>query len=207
MRHHTKPAELNRVFYFALMCSHRGEDKTQHDKKCLEYLHIEYRIFAYRIYIKHDAYFPGGQARANNILSASSVPGAFHTAPALQQPKDPSPVPSSLRHWAPEQWLAQSYMVPSASLSLHNIFPSCNFRGWATTGCSNVGKVELNPKLLPLVLCKVQILDEVSSKIHFTFKSKIWVTYLNNIYSEAQHTQEIFLEKHVPWSNTFVNFY
>lgn len=31
-------------------------------KKSLEYLHIEYRIFAYSIYIKHDAYFPGWEA-------------------------------------------------------------------------------------------------------------------------------------------------
>lgn len=81
----SKPAELNRVFYFALICSLRDKDKTHHYKKYLEYLHIAYRIFAYSIYIKHDAYFSGWEG--GNLVTCS-VPGAFHTALNLPQPKD-----------------------------------------------------------------------------------------------------------------------
>lgn len=51
----SKPAELNRASYSTLACSLRDRDKTQHDEKCLECLHIAYRIFA----IKRDASLSG----------------------------------------------------------------------------------------------------------------------------------------------------
>lgn len=72
-----------------------------------------------------------GKGRGNNILSASSVPGAFYPARTLQQPKDAFHVPST-----PKETELQSSDGPKfhgtgvkISLSFYNIFLSCNFRG------------------------------------------------------------------------------